>query len=121
MKKALLAAMAVLLVLGFAALKCEKDEIVSVTLSPTGDQEVAFGDSLEIKATTDPAEVDKVVFSGIDVEVTEGTEGVYSTSWKAEAVDTEGVYITAKAVLGENELESEDTLHIVVPDTLPEE
>ncbi len=110
MKKALLCVLSLVLAAGFVV--CAKEELVSVNLSPTGDHTINLGDSIQIEVTTDPAVVDSIVLSGIDVTLTEGSEDAYSTWWKAETTDT--LYITATAWLGDENLESEGTLHIVV-------
>jgi len=125
MKKALLAVLAVALIFGLTGLKCDKDEIVSVTLDPIGELEKNIGDTLVLSAETDPEEVDKVMFTGIDVEVTELTEGKYVYEWVLEEADVTPVdtplVITAMAYLGENELESEDALTLTVVKPLPTE
>ncbi|TET22101.1 MAG: hypothetical protein E3J71_07265 [Candidatus Stahlbacteria bacterium] len=109
MKKALLCVLSLVLAAGFVV--CAKEELVSVDLSPTGDHTINLGDSIQIEVTTDPAVVDSIVLSGIDVTLTEGSEDAYSTWWKAETAGT--FEVVATAYLGDQSLESDDTLYLV--------
>jgi len=90
---------------------CIGEKLGSVALSPSGDTIVNLGDSIQIEVTTDPPVVDSVTLSEIDKLITHGIDGTYTVWWKAETTDT--LHVTATAWLGDESLESEDTLHIV--------